>query len=97
MRPEAVDFLDDVAGDLVQVLAVEGRAGLGRHVDGLHHGAGGRVQRVQFLADGDPYALAVVGNAVHLADAGEGTVFTDDVCGFGFHVDVLFKRLTCPS
>ncbi len=74
-----VDLLDPVAGDLPQVLAVEGRAGVGRDGELTDQRAALGIERDDALAAREPHVRAVEGHAVDLLDAGVGTVLAEDL------------------
>ena len=76
-----IDLLDAVLGELEQVLAVEGRAGMRRDVERALRLAARRIEGLQRVAGGEPDVLAVEGDAVHAVDAREGAVLADDLSG----------------
>ncbi len=73
-----VDLVDAARGNLKEMLAVEGCARIGGDFDCAHSLAARGIECVQRLARCNPDLLAVVGDAGHLLDVRERTVFADD-------------------
>ncbi|MNT63454.1 hypothetical protein D3C72_2012710 [compost metagenome] len=73
--------MDEVLGDLVQVLAVERCAGIGGDVDRAGGFCAGRIQGMEPAVAGKPDVLAVPGHAMDALDVGKGSVFTKYVGG----------------
>src|SRR5262245_22057355 len=81
-----IDLLDAVLGDLKQVPAVEGRSCVRGDSDGAQHLPARRIEGVQLVSGRKPDVLAVERNAVHVVNAGKGSIFTDDFGCRSFHV-----------
>src|ERR1700722_7717403 len=71
-----IDLLNAILGELKQVLAVEGRAGMSGDVERAQHLTAGGIQGLQFVAGGKPHILAVICHASDLLDTGKGPVLT---------------------
>jgi hypothetical protein len=76
-----VDLVDARLGDLVQVGAVEGRAGVGRLIDRPRELPAGRVDRDQLRTSCRPDLAAVVRHAADAVDTGERAVLAHDLGG----------------
>ena len=76
-----IDLLDAILGDLKQVLAVEGRSGMGGDIDRAQRLPARRIEGVQLVAGGKPDLLAVIGDAMHLVDARKGSILAEDFGG----------------
>ena len=74
-----IDLLDAILGELIQILAVEGRSGMRGDIDRAHASSRSRIEGVQLVARGEPDVLTVVRDAIHGVDTWEGSVFTDDL------------------
>jgi len=75
-----VDLLNSIAGDLVQVPAVEGGARMRGDIERAHRFPARRVDRVQRVAGRDPDIGAVISDPSHIRDIRKGAVFADDFC-----------------
>src|SRR3546814_2987196 len=73
-----IDLLDAIFGELEQMLAVERRSRMRGDVDRTQCLSALRTERVQFVADGDPDMLTVIGDAAYAVDTCEGAIFADD-------------------
>lgn len=82
-----VDPADVAAGDLPEVLAVEGGAGVGECGEARDDVAALRVEAVQVVAGGEPDPGSVVADAVDGLDVVEGAVLAED-----FRACVLHAR-----
>src|SRR5580692_8975993 len=71
-----IDLLNAILGELKQVLAVEGRAGMSGDIERAQHLTAGGIQGLQFVAGGKPHILAVIRDASDLLDTGKGPVLT---------------------
>ena len=76
-----IDLLDAILGDLEQVPAVEGRSGMRGDVERARQLAARRIEGVELVAGCEPDMPAVEGDAMHLVDAREGSVFAEDFGG----------------
>ena len=76
-----IDLLDAILGELKQVLAIEGGAGMRGDVDERCTVSRLRVNGRQRVSGGKPDALAVVGDAVHMVGAGERAVLANNLGG----------------
>ena len=88
-----VDLLDAILGDLEQMLAVIGRAGMRGDIDRTQRLPGLRVEGVQLVARGEPDAFPVKahpGNTIHPR---KGSVFAQDFGRRMFHVSILAKMI----
>ncbi|MNF72070.1 hypothetical protein D3C84_540360 [compost metagenome] len=85
MSGPGIDFVDAVFGDLEQVLAIKGSAGMGGNVNRAQHLAAVRVQRIDFAIAGKPDLLAIPRDAAHMIDFGKRAVFTNDFSSCVFH------------
>src|SRR5258706_8705053 len=72
-----VDLLNQVAGNLIEVAAVKGAAGMRGDVEGEEGLPGVRVEGAQFVVDGDPDVAAVPCHSVHMLDAGKRSIFAN--------------------
>mmetsp|Transcript_23675 Transcript_23675/g.56340 ORF Transcript_23675/g.56340 Transcript_23675/m.56340 type:complete len:258 (-) Transcript_23675:185-958(-) len=88
---DRVDLVDARLGDLVEMLAVEGRARIGGLGQAAQHRAGGGVDGQQFSARGGPDAVAVVRDAGDRRHALEGPELSQDLGGLvlGCHRSLL--------
>jgi hypothetical protein len=86
-----IDLLNAILGELVQMLAVECRPGMRGDLDRAQCLSTGRIERVQRVAGCKPDMLAVIADAVHLVDTGEG-VLTNDLCSRSVHDLTLVDR-----
>jgi len=73
-----LDLVDARFGDLVEVGAVEGRAGVAGASQRAHGLAAFGVERDERGAGRGPDIVAIVSDAVHVLGAGEGAVFAHD-------------------
>jgi hypothetical protein len=76
-----IDLLNPILGNLKQIATVEGRPGMRGHIDRAQRLSARGIQRVQRVASGEPDALTVVGDAMHVVDARKRSVLTDDLGG----------------
>src|SRR6185503_9030061 len=74
-----IDLLDAILGDLVQVLAIERGSGMRGRLDRSQWLAALRIEGDQLVSGGEPDALAVVRDAVHVVGARERTILADDL------------------
>jgi hypothetical protein len=74
-----IDLVDARFGDLVEVRAVEGSAGVGGAIERARELAALRIDGNESGPDGGPDVMAVVGDAVNVVGAGEGAVFAHDL------------------
>src|SRR5439155_22523252 len=81
LAARGIDLVDPRFGDLVEMAAVECRAGVARAVERSRRLATGRVEGDQLRARRRPDAAAVVADPVDLVGAGERAVFTHDPGG----------------
>ena len=75
----SVDLVDARLGDLLQVLAVEGGAGVGALVEPAGRGAAGRIDGHQRRAGRGPDLAAVLRHAADLGHLGERAVLAHDL------------------
>src|SRR6185312_13718883 len=80
-----IDLLDAILGDLEEVPAVEGGAGMGGDIDRAHRLAARRIHGVELVSRRDPDMPTVVADAMHMIDARKGPVLADDFGGCAFH------------
>ena len=74
-----IDLVDARGGDLVQVRAVEGGAGIAGAIERARGLAAGGVEGDELRTGGGPHALAVVADAVDALGAVEGAVLANDL------------------
>ncbi|KAG1244808.1 hypothetical protein G6F65_021601 [Rhizopus arrhizus] len=86
-----IHLLDAPVGDLIEILAVKGRAGAGRDVQRARGFAATGIQRDELLTCREPDLLAIERDAMHVVDAGERAVFTEDFGLGSFHDRILFR------
>ncbi|WP_296892534.1 hypothetical protein [Thiobacillus sp.] len=88
-----IDLVDACVGDLVEVRAVEGGAGVAGAIERMCELAAVGVEGDQPGSGGGPDAAAVVGDAVNVLGAGDGAVFTHDLGGARRRLGVRFDCL----
>jgi hypothetical protein len=76
-----VDLQDAILGDLPQVRAVEGRSGMRDDVERAHHLPALGIEGDHLVSCREPDLLTVIRDAVHVVDAREGSILTDDLRG----------------
>src|ERR1700730_2972623 len=74
-----IDLVDARCGDLVEVRAVEGGAGVAGALERARELAALGIEGDQLRSGGGPDAMAVVGDAVDAVGAGEGAILTHDL------------------
>ena len=92
-----IDLLDALLEELEQVRSVERRSRMRVGVDGAHDHAAFGIEGVQPVARGEPDVLAVERQAMHVAGAGEGSVFAEDLGGGRGHDFILCWALFLPK
>src|SRR5262245_7874445 len=73
-----VDLLDAILGELIKVLAVEGRSCMPGDIDRAHRPSARRIKGVQLVSGRKPDVPAVMGDPMHLLDTRKGSILTDD-------------------
>jgi hypothetical protein len=84
-------------GDLVQVLAVEGRACVCGDIERAQRLAALRIEHVQLVSAGKPDVLTIIGDATHAIDTRKWAIFIDDFCCCTLHGVSLAGHLSIPS
>src|SRR5262249_29504517 len=76
-----VDLLDAIRRELEQVLAVEGRSCICRHIDRAQCFPGRRIEGVYPVSSSKPDVLTVIRDSMHVIDTRKGSVLTNDFGG----------------
>jgi hypothetical protein len=88
-----IDLANAVAGDLEQVLAVEGRSGARAGDIERAQGLPARgIEGDQLVSGSEPDLPAVEGDSMHLVDTREGSVLANDFGRGSTHVPILVSR-----
>ena len=73
-----IDLLDAILGELIEMPAVEGRAGVGGDADRARLIPALRIEGVELVSGREPDAAAVERNPAHAIGARKGPILTDD-------------------
>jgi hypothetical protein len=87
-----IDFLDAILGDLIQVLAVEGRACMRGDINRAQHLPACRIESVELVSASKPDVPTVKRNAMHVVETRKGSIFTKDFGCRPFHASILVAR-----
>src|ERR1700683_4570044 len=87
-----IDLLDAILGELIQVLAVEGRSRMRNDIDRAQRLAAGGVEGVDLLPSRKPDILTIVRDAIHALGPRKGSVLSNDVGGGSTHDSILVNR-----
>src|ERR1700733_182378 len=74
-----IDLLDAILGDLIQVMAVEGRSCMRGDIDRAQRLAARRIEGGQLVSGSKPDVLAVVRDSTHALGTRKGSVLTHDL------------------
>src|SRR5262245_21531582 len=81
-----IDLLDAIFGNLKQMPAIEGRAGMRGDIDGAQRLPAHGIEGAEPVARSKPDVLTVKRDPTYLIDAGEGSVLPEDFSGCSVHV-----------
>jgi hypothetical protein len=76
-----IDLLDAIAGDLKQVLTVEGRSCIRGDFDRAQRLPARRIEGDDLVSSSKPDLLTVIRDSMHVVDTRKGSILTDDLGG----------------
>ena len=76
-----IDFVDAIFGDLINVLAIEGRSRMSGDIERVHCLAALGIEGIQRVSGRKPDMPAIIGDAIYLLDTWKGSIFTENFGG----------------
>src|SRR5262245_4797869 len=75
-----IDLLNAILGDLIEVLAIERRSGVGGDVDRTHGLPARGIKGIQLVSGCKPDVPTIERDPMHVVDTRKGSIFAEDFC-----------------